>query len=201
MMRLEKIIVRFCIKILDPTLWCNSLRTKQIFKSPHKPLHTFENDNLVCFRLNSWRKKMSYGHDTWGMPCFYTAVSIWTSLMHSSWYISFKKKLFREIYPSTSVKFMKLSPKCRSGCFQFSISCGAIGELGIVIHKNITTDAPIQIAANTRLNIFLTMFSGLNSWFSSRSCIVVLGDFPAYGLGYLSSFRELDALSRNHNHV
>ena len=113
----------------------------------------------------------------------------------------FQKKLFREIYPSTSVKFMKLSPKCRSGCFQFSISCGAIGELGIVIHKNITTDAPIQIAANTRLNIFLTMFSGLNSWFSSRSCIVVLGDFPAYGLGYLSSFRELDALLRNHNHV
>ena len=75
----------------------------------------------------------------------------------------FQKKLFREIYPSTSVKFMKLSPKCQRGCFQFSISCGTIGDLGIVIHKNITTDAPIQIAANTRLNIFLTMFSGLNS--------------------------------------
>ena len=121
------------------------------------------------------------------------------SCIHHDIFLS--KKLFREIYPSTSVKFMKLSPKCRSGCFQFSISCGAIGDLGIVIHKNITTDAPIQIAANTRLNIFLTMFSGLNSWFSSRSCIVVLGDFPAYGLGYLSSFRELDALLRNHNHV
>ena len=155
--------MRFCIKILDPTLCCNSLRTKQIFESPHKPLHAFENDNLVCFRLNSWRKKNELWTRHLGDAMLLHCCK-YMNITHAHIMIYFfQKKLFREIYPSTSVKFMKLSPKCQRGCFQFSISCGAIGDLGIVIHKNITTDAPIQIAANTRLNIFLTMFSGLNS--------------------------------------
>ena len=61
----------------------------------------------------------------------------------------------------------------------------------LVTNTNTNAVNPMLAMAKIKPKTFLTIASGLILFMLCRSCIVILGEFPAYALGYLSGFGEI----------
>ena len=66
--------------------------------------------------------------------------------------------------------------------------------LCLVAHTKSKAANPMLAIAKIKPMTFLAIASGVIIFMFSRSCIVILGEFPAFALGYLSGYGEIDMI-------